>query len=111
MPVSTDYEAVEKNAVKMIYPPVKENAVISSFFSKSIQLTTIVVEPRSTATPIFFIFSAILLSADILTGAEVLEIGKQKAYDLLVDLGTNGEILLLNKDSGVASISTHRHKR
>ncbi|MCI8507838.1 MAG: DUF4445 domain-containing protein [Lachnospiraceae bacterium] len=69
MPVSTDYEAVEKNAVKMIYPPG---------------------------------FSA-FVGADILTGAEVLEIGKQKAYDLLVDLGTNGEILLLNKDSGVAS--------
>ncbi len=69
MPVSTDYEAVEKNAVKMIYPPG---------------------------------FSA-FVGADILTGAGVLEIGKQKAYDLLVDLGTNGEILLLNKDSGVAS--------
>ena len=69
MPVSTDYEAVEENAVKSIYPPG---------------------------------FSA-FVGADILTGAEVLEIGKQKAYDLLVDLGTNGEILLLNQDCGIAS--------
>lgn len=69
LPVSTDYEEIDKNAVKIIYPPG---------------------------------FSA-FVGADILTGADVLEIGKKETYDLLVDLGTNGEILLINKDCGMAA--------
>ncbi len=69
MPVSTDYDEIDKNGVKMIYPPG---------------------------------FSA-FVGADILTGAEVLGIGRKETYDLLVDLGTNGEILLLNKDCGIAT--------
>lgn len=47
-------------------------------------------------------FSA-FVGADILTGAEFLEMGRTEAYDLLVDLGTNGEMLLLNKDCGYAA--------
>lgn len=69
MPVSTDYGEMDKNGVKMIYPPG---------------------------------FSA-FVGADILTGAEVLGIGRKESYDLLVDLGTNGEILLINKDCGYAT--------
>ena len=69
MPVSTNYEVLKKNEIKMIFPPG---------------------------------FSA-FVGADILTGAEVLGLGKTEAYDLLVDLGTNGEMLLLNKDCGYAA--------
>lgn len=47
-------------------------------------------------------FSA-FVGADILTGAEFLQIGETETYDLLVDLGTNGEMLLLNKDRGYAA--------
>lgn len=47
-------------------------------------------------------FSA-FVGADILTGAEYLSMGKYASYDLLVDLGTNGELLLLNKDCGYAA--------
>lgn len=68
-PVSTDYDTVEKNAVKQIFPPG---------------------------------FSA-FAGADILIGAEALGMGNTGDYDLLVDLGTNGEMLLLNQDCGYVS--------
>lgn len=47
-------------------------------------------------------FSA-FVGADILMGAWYLQMGQQEAYDLLVDLGTNGEMLLLNQDKGFAT--------
>lgn len=47
-------------------------------------------------------FSA-FVGADILTGAEYLQMGQKETYDLLVDLGTNGEMLLLNKNCGYAT--------
>lgn len=47
-------------------------------------------------------FSA-FVGADILTGATYLEMGQSKTYDLLVDLGTNGELLLLNDTCGYAA--------
>lgn len=47
-------------------------------------------------------FSA-FVGADILTGAAYLEMGQSKTYDLLVDLGTNGELLLLNDTCGYAA--------
>lgn len=47
-------------------------------------------------------FSA-FVGADILSGAVFLEMGKTEKYDLLIDLGTNGEILLLNKNNGFAT--------
>ncbi|MGN0154924.1 MAG: ASKHA domain-containing protein [Lachnospiraceae bacterium] len=46
-------------------------------------------------------FSA-FVGADILTGAEYLQMGRDEQYDLLVDLGTNGEMLLLNQTHGYA---------
>lgn len=42
------------------------------------------------------------VGADIVSGAVACRIGRQKQYDLLIDLGTNGEILLLNADHGYA---------
>lgn len=42
------------------------------------------------------------VGADILTGAEYLQMGQDEQYDLLVDLGTNGEMLLLNQNHGYA---------
>lgn len=47
-------------------------------------------------------FSA-FVGADILAGAEYLEMGKSDKYDLLIDLGTNGEMLLLNNEKGYAT--------
>ncbi len=49
-------------------------------------------------------FSA-FIGADILSGAFYLQMGKQSSYDLLIDLGTNGEMLLMNREHGYA-IST-----
>lgn len=46
-------------------------------------------------------FSA-FVGADILTGVYYLKMGQSPQYDLLVDLGTNGEILLINQDKGFA---------
>lgn len=43
------------------------------------------------------------VGADILAGAVYLQMGNDTTYDLLIDLGTNGELLLLNKDSGFAT--------
>lgn len=47
-------------------------------------------------------FSA-FVGGDILSGAQSLMLGQHTAYDLFVDLGTNGELLLINKDRGYAS--------
>ncbi len=43
------------------------------------------------------------VGADILTGAAYLQMGQTDVYDLLVDLGTNGELLLLNRTRGYAA--------
>ena len=43
------------------------------------------------------------VGADILSGAAYLQMGISRTYDLLVDLGTNGELLLLNNQHGYAS--------
>lgn len=47
-------------------------------------------------------FSA-FVGADILAGAEYLQMGKTESYELLIDLGTNGELLLLNNERGFAT--------
>lgn len=47
-------------------------------------------------------FSA-YVGADILTGAHYLKSGQQEQYDLLIDLGTNGEMLLINDRQGLAA--------
>ncbi|MDD6071051.1 MAG: ASKHA domain-containing protein [Clostridiales bacterium] len=47
-------------------------------------------------------FSA-FVGADILTGAQGLGLGRENSYDLLIDLGTNGEMLLLNQKHGYAA--------
>lgn len=47
-------------------------------------------------------FSA-FVGADILVGAEYLKMGKSDKYDLLIDLGTNGEMLLINNEKGYAT--------
>lgn len=43
------------------------------------------------------------VGADILTGVQTLKMGTTQNFDLLVDLGTNGELFLLNKDCGYAA--------
>lgn len=43
------------------------------------------------------------VGADILSGATYLGMGRKQNYDMLIDLGTNGEILLLNKGNGFAT--------
>ncbi len=40
------------------------------------------------------------VGADIIAGAVALSLGKKEKYDLLIDLGTNGEILLVNANQG-----------
>lgn len=47
-------------------------------------------------------FSA-FVGGDIVSGAYALSMGNQSNYDLLVDLGTNGELLLLNNERGFAT--------
>lgn len=47
-------------------------------------------------------FSA-FVGADILSGAWYLGMGASAQYELLVDLGTNGELLLLNEKGGYAA--------
>lgn len=47
-------------------------------------------------------FSA-FVGADILSGAWFLQMGQHISYDLLIDLGTNGEMILLNKEKGFAT--------
>lgn len=47
-------------------------------------------------------FSA-FVGADILTGVEFLKMGQQATFDLLIDLGTNGEMVLLNCERGYAT--------
>lgn len=43
------------------------------------------------------------VGADLLAGAAHLQMGQTQHFDLLVDLGTNGEIILLNNKAGYAS--------
>lgn len=47
-------------------------------------------------------FSA-YVGADIVTGAQYLQLGQHEKYDLLIDLGTNGEMLLVNREQGFAA--------
>lgn len=47
-------------------------------------------------------FSA-YVGADIVTGAQYLKLGQHEQYDLLIDLGTNGEMLLINREQGLAA--------
>lgn len=47
-------------------------------------------------------FSA-FVGADILAGVNYLEMGKTNSYELLIDLGTNGELILLNNKLGFAT--------
>lgn len=42
------------------------------------------------------------VGADIVAGAAALSLGRKETYDLLIDLGTNGEILLINANQGYA---------
>ena len=42
------------------------------------------------------------VGADIIAGATALSLGEKEKYDLLIDLGTNGEILLVNANQGYA---------
>lgn len=60
-------------------------------------------EKRQEITSIFLPGFSAFVGADILSGTEYLQMGKTDAYELLVDLGTNGELLLLNKEKGFAS--------
>ena len=43
------------------------------------------------------------VGSDITVGAAVLGLGRTERYDLLIDLGTNGELCLLNQDRGVCT--------
>ncbi len=47
-------------------------------------------------------FSA-YVGADILSGAQYLQMGQHGKYDILIDLGTNGEMLLINNRQGFAA--------
>lgn len=43
------------------------------------------------------------VGADIVSGIQYLELGKSEEYELLIDLGTNGELWLLNGEHGVCT--------
>lgn len=43
------------------------------------------------------------VGGDIVSGIRYLNLGTHKDYDLLIDLGTNGELWLLNKEQGVCT--------
>lgn len=43
------------------------------------------------------------VGSDIVAGIQALGLGQETAYDLLIDLGTNGELWLLNKEGGVCT--------
>lgn len=43
------------------------------------------------------------VGGDIVSGVRYLELGKGASYELLIDLGTNGELWLLNQDRGVCT--------
>lgn len=43
------------------------------------------------------------VGADIVSGIQYLELGKTEEYKLLIDLGTNGELWLLNRERGVCT--------
>lgn len=60
-------------------------------------------DKSSDVTEMFLPCFSAFVGADILAGAEYLGMGKDDEFDLLVDLGTNGEMLLLNKKCGYAT--------
>ncbi len=43
------------------------------------------------------------VGADVLAGATHLQMGRKASYELLIDLGTNGELLLINQEKGFAT--------
>ena len=43
------------------------------------------------------------VGGDIVSGVQSLEMGRSEAYELLIDLGTNGELWLLNRETGVCT--------
>lgn len=43
------------------------------------------------------------VGGDIVSGIRYLELGKKHSYELLIDLGTNGELWLLNQERGVCT--------
>lgn len=43
------------------------------------------------------------VGGDIVSGVRYLNLGKGKDYELLIDLGTNGELWLLNEEGGVCT--------
>lgn len=43
------------------------------------------------------------VGSDVTMGAAYLGMGKKEAFTLLLDLGTNGEMLLINKERGICS--------
>jgi len=43
------------------------------------------------------------VGADLMCGAQYLNLGCSESYDLMIDLGTNGEILLMNQQQGYAT--------
>ena len=85
-PVTLDYYE-ETESIHPTRTPEKEN---SENIGKSV-------------TKIYLPGISAFVGADILSGAVGLDIGNDESYDLLIDLGTNGELLLLNKDYGYAT--------
>lgn len=43
------------------------------------------------------------VGADVISGGAFLQMGNEEDYEILIDLGTNGEILLLNDKTGLAT--------
>lgn len=43
------------------------------------------------------------VGSDVVAGVQALELGQGSEYDLLIDLGTNGELWLLNNEGGVCT--------
>lgn len=43
------------------------------------------------------------VGSDVVAGIQALELGQSSEYDLLIDLGTNGELWLLNNERGVCT--------
>lgn len=58
---------------------------------------------RNNVKEVFLPSFSAFVGADILSGADYLNMGRLDSYELLVDLGTNGELLLLNESSGFAT--------
>ncbi len=59
-------------------------------------------ESRAFSDSILHIYPGIspFVGADIVSGAAALNLGQQETYDLLIDFGTNGELLLINANQG-----------